>query len=269
MSTGAPMSALFDLVIGGALVAGSEKFLIWAKVRAAIGGIVLPLIHLYTGNGLLAGIQLVFSAGILLLLLGEAGKLRIGAGIAAAGLCLGLEFLGLAAIKSGSNPMINMVLSRQVEKEAVKVVEGEKFRYRVTSPNDKWFLRKADLAKKDNPLADRWLVRPDRDAHLMVLAEEVPGTGFLDMERFATVVLDNARKSVTGLVVIEQKSLPHTLPNKFIHTRGKVQGMDIETYYGLFIRDRILFQVLGFANQSGFPGVESELQQLIKSFESS
>jgi len=267
--TDSPVSMGIDFLIGGALLIGSGKFLTLAKIRAALGGLILPAIHMASGDPVLAALQVVFSVGLLLLLLGDAGKLRIGVGVAVVGLCLGLEAIGLhAAATGGGNPLARLFMSRELEKQAVSVVEGENFRYRLTSPNQEWYLRKSEVARKDNPLADRWLVRPDRDAHVMVIAEEVPGVGPVDVDRFAEIVIENARKAAGQLEIVSREPLPHRLPARLIHTRGTIDGMQVESYYGLFVRDRVIFQVMAFTRREGFAAVEPELLALIKSFES-
>lgn len=264
-----PVSMGLDLIIGGMLLAGARKLLILAKIRTVLGGLVLPAVHIAAGNPFVAGLQVVFSTGLLLLLFGNAGKIRIGLGVAAAGLCLGLEAMGLQSQVSGNlNPLSRFLLAGQLDKAPASVVEGDKFRYRLTSPNDKWFLRKAELAKKENPLADRWLVRPDKDAHVFVIAEEVPGAGSVDMDRFAKVVMDNARKGAKEVQLVEETRLLHRLPARLLHTRSTIEGMELEGYYGLFIRDRCIFQVVAFTRKKQFGGLASELLDLIKSFDS-
>jgi hypothetical protein len=52
-------------------------------------------------------------------------------------------------------------------------MRGDKFDYCVQVPSRDWYLRPAAAARKTNPLSDRWLMRPDYGAHVMIIGEQV------------------------------------------------------------------------------------------------
>lgn len=262
--TGIMVSMMIDIVIGGLLVTGNEKVLTWAKVRVVLGAILLGGVLIATGNAFQAAIQIAFSTGLLFLLLGEAGRVRIGLGAAVVGLCLALEGLGILWAASGSNPLGRLFMAGQLEKEPAGDVRGTKIPYHLTCPNERWYLRKAEAAHRDNAVVDRWLVRPDKDAHVIVIAETVPGRA--DMGRFADVVIANARKAATKLEVVDQSPLSSPLQEaRLIHCRGAIQGIEVEHYYGLFIQDQYIFQVVGWTHKKNFPEMGDELRQMIAS----
>ena len=259
-------SALIDLGLGVMLLLGNEKALLWARIRAGLGLLVLPLIHLATGDQLLAVIQVVFSSGLLALLLGHAGRVRAALGTAVVVLCLGLEGLGLMGAATGSNPLARWTLSRDVEPGAVTTVAGEAVRYELTFPGDHWYARKKAAVKKDNAVADRWLVFPERDAHVMIIAEQLPGGQVADMDKFAEVVVQNARQAVQNLEVIESGPLATSLQDgRLVHTRGSASGLAVETYHGLYIHGSYVIQVMAFCPQKAFPALESEFQEILGS----
>ena len=52
-----------------------------------------------------------------------------------------------------------------------------------------------------------------------------------------------------------------------LHTQATVNGLRVESYYGLYAREPWIFQVIGFTGQRQFASVEAELASLIASFE--
>jgi hypothetical protein len=80
-----PVGMLLDLVIGGWLLTGNPKVLPWARVRVVLGALVFPVVFFSSGQAFLGGLQVAYSAGLALLLFGDPGSLRIGAGLLATG----------------------------------------------------------------------------------------------------------------------------------------------------------------------------------------
>jgi hypothetical protein len=260
-----PISMLIDLVLGGMLLTGNSKALPWAKLRVVAGGLILPIVFFAQGQSLLGGLQLAFSAGLALLLFGEAGRLRLATGLLATGFGLALETVGLFGMATGTAPLARLQLAPTLERNPVEVVEGLACPYRVTAGGGRWYLRKAEAMKKDNPLADRWLVWPEKDAHVLVIAERLEPGIVVDMGKFAEVVLGNARKSSRDLRVINRDALP--TGGTLLHTRGTINGMAIESYYGLFAREPWIFQVVAFTSQRHFDSVKADLGAVVGSFE--
>jgi len=168
-----PVAMLIDLALGGWLVTGNPKGLPWAKFRVVAGGLILPAVFFWQGQTFLGGLQLAFSLGLALLLFGNAGRLRIAVGLLATGFGLALETVGLVGIATGTTPLAHIQMAPGLEREPVQTVEGEACRYHLTAGGDHWYLRKAEAARKDNALADRWIVWPERDAHVLVIAERL------------------------------------------------------------------------------------------------
>jgi len=265
LSFSSPVSVLIDLVLGGMLLTGNRKGLTWAKVRVVLGGLLLPVIYLTTGNWLLAALQVAFAGGLALLLFGDPGRPRLAGGLVAAGLVLALQTVGLIGMATGTAPLASAMLATSLEGDPVDTVEGEACPWRVTVGGQRWYLRKAEVAKRENPLADRWLVWPAKDAHVIVIAERLDPGLVVDMEKFVDVVLENASAEVTDLQLAGREALHDG--GTLVHATGTVDGLPVDYYYGLFASEPWIFQVVAFASRQQFPSVQGELRSIIDSFE--
>src|SRR5690606_31038547 len=153
------VGAAIDVLIGLALIAGSKGVIPWAIVRTVLGLIILTAIQAFR-DPFLAVMQLTVSCSLLLLLIGDASKPRIATGSAFFGTYALICVIGLSATVTGRNPIAALILrlSGSIEGEPAGVVTGADSHYRLHAPPDRWYLRTAKAAGKDNPLADRWLI---------------------------------------------------------------------------------------------------------------
>jgi len=259
-----PISMLIDLVLGGMLLMGNPKALPWTKVRVVLGGLLIPVIFFVAGNNLMACLQLAFSGGMALLLFGDAGRLRIGLGLTSAACVLALETIGLLGAATGISPLASLQLASSIDGDPVETVDGVAYPWRVTASGGHWYLRDAEIVQRDNPLADRWLVWPVKDAHVIVIAENAQ-VAAVDMDKFAQVVLNNARRSAPDMKVIARE--PLHAGGTLIHATGTVNGIAIEYYYGLFASEPWIFQLVAFTGQERFESVRSDFRSIIDSFE--
>src|SRR5262245_7011223 len=167
-----------DALLGLGFLLAQEALRPWVVVRVVAGGVGLA-VHYYTNEQMpvIAGVHLAFAVGLLLLVTGSlgAGRNALGsfcslASLAAAG------FLLLGTLR-GNNPLGRLSMMGQIESSPVRSVEGVAVPYRLTLPNDQWYLVLPEVAKREHADADRWLVRPDRDAHIRVVAMQMPTKG--------------------------------------------------------------------------------------------
>jgi hypothetical protein len=258
-----PVAMLIDLALGGMLVSGSAKGLTLAKIRAVLGLLILPILLVVQGESLLAGLQVAFSLGLILLLFGNAGAIRITTGLLATGGGLALETIGLLGIATGTQPLAHLTF--QAEAAVAEVVQGQACPWQLTAASGHWHLRKAEAVAKDNPLADRWLVWPEKDAHVLVIAERLDVDGDVDMERFVEVVLANARGTAPDLKLLDRQMLQGG--GVRLHTQGTYDGTPIETYHALFASEPWIFQVTAFSTQPRFDSVKDELSAIVASFQ--
>ncbi|MBK9264350.1 MAG: hypothetical protein IPM54_31680 [Polyangiaceae bacterium] len=262
------LPALIDVGIGIALLSKSKSVLPWAIFRAALGLVVFVALRLVQGDMFLAVMQMAVSGSLLLLLIGDASKPRIAVGSALFGIYGLLSLVGIGATVTGKNPLASVIQSAsgQLESEPAGVVTGEESHYQLTTPSDKWRLRTRESAKKDNPLADRWLTRPDVDAHVIVIAEKVAG-GMVMPDALTDAVIDNAKKASTQFAIIDRKPL-RTRPDdgRMLHTQSTVNGLAIESLVGVVGYYEHGFQIVAFAPRTSFASVEAELRSIVESF---
>lgn len=177
---------------------------------------------------------------------------------------------GAIALRSllGSNPLTRLVLAGQTEGPAVTSAEGRAFRYRITSTAKEWYFRKPALAKKDNALADIWLVKPAVDAHVLVIGERIGPGQSIDMDRFAQVVIDNARKNSESFTLVEQRPISNARGfGRLLHTKARIDKIDLEFYYGLYAREPEIYQIVASARSGKFAQVAPDLLEWVSSFE--
>lgn len=260
--------ALIDVVIGVMLLAKNNKVLPWAILRVALGLVIFVAIRAMQGDMFMLITQVAASSSLLLLLIGNAAKPRIAVGAALFGAYGLLKLIGIGAELTGVNPVASFIqgASGQLEKEPARVVTGVSSHYEISTPSDKWRLRTAAAAKKDNPLADRWLTRPDLDVHVIVIAEKLSGA-MVFPDALADVVLDNAKQTSVDVKVIDRGPL-RTRPDdgRMLHTQSTVDGLAIESLIGVVGYYEHGFQVVAFARRGVFAQVEPELRSIVESF---
>lgn len=262
------LPAIIDIAIGVSLLSKNKKVLTWAIFRAALGLVLFVGIRVAQGDMLSAVMQLAVSGSLLLLLIGNASKPRIAVASGLFGIYGLLSLVGIGAELTGTNPLASAIqgASGQLEPGPARNVTGKISHYQLSTPSDKWRLRTPEAARKDNPLADLWLIRPDIDAHVVVIAEKIPG-GMLTADALADVVVDNAKQSSTEFKLISRTPL-RTNPEdgRLLHTQSTVDGMAMESLIGVIGYYEHGFQVMGLARRGTFPQVEEELRSIIESF---
>jgi hypothetical protein len=167
----------------------------------------------------------------------------------------------------GRNMLGSLRYSGQLESTPVSVLRGDGFQYHLVPASPKWFLRKKEAARKDNPLADRWIVRPDKDAHVFVIAEHLPSAGSVDMDRFVTVVSQNARESASRFEVLSTASLSPVIASRLLEVRATFKRQNIRGYYGLYAREPYIYQVIAMASDAEFESIREDLKRTVSSFE--
>lgn len=135
--------------------------------------------------------------------------------------------------------------------------------YAITAPGERWQLRTAEAARADNPSADRWLIRPDRDAHVFVAFEDTAQP--VPIDALATTLQDIMRSNNSAVEFgpIE----PGPRGSLGFHVSLPTDKMTIEFEYRLHVVGTRSFQVVGFARKEFYPAVAAELRQALDSFE--
>jgi len=172
--------------------------------------------------------------------------------------------VGGTGMHFGYDPFGRLAWLGQVASRPVRLLEGTRVAYRMEFPPG-WYLRRGSMARKDNSRADRWVVRPDADAEVVVVVERRPDTTPVDMDRFEAAVTDTAAKHSDNFLILDE-AFPSS-EARLVHTRSRVEGGDIESIYGLFHRDACLIQVLAFCRKAAFVRLKAELWRIVRSFD--
>jgi hypothetical protein len=171
----------------------------------------------------------------------------------------------VVAAREATKPPFEMLPEslKKADDDAGERVHGELFGWSMQPPSTRWRVLPSAQAHKQNPLADRWLVRPDLDAHVLVIAEPL-AAGTLD--EFADAVTANLKANAT-LEGIERA--PWTVPGAQavkLHLRATLNGLKIECLTGLVRTPTHGFQVMGFSSVDHFGQVRPDLEKALASF---
>jgi hypothetical protein len=90
---------IIDILIGISLLQGKVRWRTLAIVRVALGAAIFTAIHLIGADYVLAVLQLVVSGSLLLVLVGEAKKVRIAVACSLFGVYALLEVVGLLLLR--------------------------------------------------------------------------------------------------------------------------------------------------------------------------
>ena len=233
-----------------ALLRGVTKWQKIAVYRVLLGALFFGGAAAIKEDWFQAGFQTLFSAALLGLLWGKAGRVRIVLSLAATALLVAVEGIGLYSLSTGRNPLTRVVLSMsdEIDGSPVAEIRGERATWSLKLPPGHWFLRKSAAAAKDNPLVDRWMIDPARDMHVLVIAEPVSDEVKLDADGLIKAVLDNARAAASTFKVIDPPApLTSTVgAARIAHSASTVNNINVETYHAVFLTKDVAFQVFGF-----------------------
>src|SRR2546428_1515207 len=256
---------IVDLIVGGGLLAGKANLQKWAIVRVILGMILFGAMFGAQKDMTSLAFQVVFSAALLLMLIGDAGKVRIGAGVALSAACLLLATVGVVQTYTGSNLAAAALLESKGEiSPAAGQLKGEQYGYCLSVPAHQWYLRAREVAAKDNAAADRWLTRPDLDVHVLIIGESVAPTMRINQEKFEQAVIEEMKGRLTKLENLGRQALP---VGAMLHLRGHAKTLDLEYYRGVFAAKNHRHQVVAFATPQSFARVELELAAMVRSFQ--
>lgn len=264
---GSILPAIIDLAIGASLLRGSTALAPWAMLRC-VGGLALSAVVYASKNPLAVVQQAVLTGAIIALLVGRAGPARTAVAGSLAGLSLILELLGIAVVAGGSNPIgsVMMALSGDIELTPVEHVTGRTAAYELTFPKGSWYRRNQAVVARDNPTADLWFVRPDRDAHVIVVAEHAPGN-FIPIDAYTDAILEHLKKDSGAARITARGAWP------LFGDRGRLvnaasttkEGLSIEWRYALVTVYERAYYIVGFANRDAMPQVDAEIRSIIDS----
>lgn len=260
-------SAVVDVLIGIQLLRGQLAWRIWAIVRCTLGTLLFVGMNVSAGDVFAAVLQSTVGVSLLTALVGDASRMRIGVA-----LTLFTPYLLLTALVFTQkfvdwNPLPGLIMemSGELEPGEVTLVTGVSRAWTLSSAPG-WRARRADVAQRDNPLADRWLVLPDVDAHVMVIVEPIERGSVVLISNYRDAVLENARRNASA-TLLHEEALPDG--SLLLHLSGRVEqeAFDFEQYLRIVVRPDSAYQVIGFTRTSRFEGMRLELRSMLDSFQ--
>jgi hypothetical protein len=261
---GGASSAIVDLILGALLVLGQRKVVPFCMVRVVLGAVYFLGVSLYSGDYATAAMQCALSGSLIGLLWGRPGLARF---VSSTALAAGYVLFAAFVLHGGTRARNaeTLLAANEIEVIGEGKVRGVSYPYRFDAPNDRWFLRSKDLAKRENPVCDQWLVRPDKDAHFLIIAEDLP-QGSVDIAAYEAAVLRNLENAATKVVVLQTGSLFESYaPSRRVHARATMMGLSIEYVYGLVVLGNQGFQFIGFASEAEFPSLAEDYQRMFDS----
>lgn len=263
-----PVPAVIDILIGISLIRGQTKYRGWAIFRV-IAGLVLMLAMagMKSDWGSALGVALL-GACVLLLLLGRAGRQRILVAAALYGLWFLLSMVGFMREITGYNVIGRVALGVNygLTQGAVEQAVGEAKPWKMYLPQQHWLARRPESAHRDNPIADRWFVWPERDLHALVIVEPLDRGSVLSMDAYVNAILENGQKAGSAFKLISREPIPGHKSAVMLHSENTIDKMDMAFYSGLFIENDCAYQVVTWGEKRHIAKVEGELQRIITSF---
>lgn len=254
-------SIIVDVIAGGALLAGKPKAKHIGLFRIGLGAVIFGGLMAAKGEFFLMGLQLVFSASLALLIVGAPARARIAVASVMAGFVFLFEAAGLVALGTGSNPLAAALMRMKGEASPIAgTVQGTKLDYCFEVPPG-WYLRAPEAAHRNQAASDLWLVKPELDAHVIVLAESLDRT--VSQERLEEVVVGQMQKSLQDFKLLGKSPLPG---GNVLRARGRAKELDLEYLRGVFAWQNRALQLVAFARPEAFARVEPDLQGMMRSF---
>ena len=262
-----PLSVILDLVVGVSLVAGSRKLVVLGIVRVVLGMVLFVGLMAAKGEVFASVVQAGLSTSLLLLLIGQAGRVRIIVAAVLFSSYAAIALAGLYGLSTGRDVIqqAKYVLGGETE-PAPADLTGVRHDYHVRLPSDAWRLRTTAAAHRDNPLSDRWLVRPDLDAHVLIVAEEAPGN-LIVADDYADVITENLRKAAATFDRQSRGPLKQ-YPDKgrIIRAKARMDNLDIEYLVATVGDYGRAYQLVGFASRTTFARAEPDIRAILESF---
>ena len=216
------------------------------------------------GGRAVTWVTLVGSLGAMALVLGRASKVRAVLAYVLGGLALAIQGAVLLVLVTHLDQILDKTFA---DTPRADLVTGVKLPYTLRAPSRDWRLRSKALMAKENPVADRWLWNTDRDAHILIIAEDTVHD-VVSMAPFVRTVIGNARAKSPDYAVLEVEELPTARGfGRLMHARGHVNGLDIEYLDGLITDETRAFQIMAFCKSTDYAALRGEFLRAIQSFQ--
>jgi hypothetical protein len=251
-----------DAVLGGLLVLGQRRVVSFCIVRVGLGALLALGLSLYSGGAATAAVmQLALSGALLGLLWRRPGSARLALSsvVATASVLLAAFVLHTGGRTRSAEELL---AANEIEVIDEGNVRGAAHDYRFEAPNARWYVRSREVVKRENPIADRWLVRPDKGAHFVIVVETLSGEG-VDVGDYQNAVLESLENAATRVEVLDTGNLLEEYEqSRRVRARAVVSGLSIDYTYGLVVFRHRGYRFIGFAGEREFPSVAPEFQHM-------
>lgn len=252
--------ALIDLLLGAALLAGDDRLAGLVRLRVAVGAVLWTGVSLAESDPWAAGLQLLFSAGLLLLLVGRPSRGRMWGGVAAVSPCILLAAFALslrpdADLEAPARADLSeLTAPRRLEGHPVPGgrVAGPGYALRV--PSREWRQVDAGRVFEQNPALDAWIFEPTAENQVQVIAERLDAGVRVKRSALVDLAVANVLRGASESRVLKQ--VEHG-PNVVVHSVATFDGRPFEYRHRIFMEGRVVIQVLAFAPEGALtPGTE-------------
>lgn len=262
-------SIMVSLVIGGLLVAGIEKALIWAKISVIAGAVLYTAQYVVAKDYFMSAFQLAFSIGLLLLLFGRPQRIRIGVAAILLMAYFGLEVLGLQQEFTGQHFLTSQFVKARNDLEPIEgnTIRGIVAPYSFEVDGDHWMAMTQEGIRAENSVVERWLVQPKFDAHLFTIPEVLEEGDSIPLTDLVDAVIANGREGSDQFTVNEQKDLPsHPGTGVFLDATVVFDGDPYHFNYGIYSIGNTAVQVVCYAFEESFSHIQKDCSRAIESF---
>lgn len=260
---------IVSVMLGGLLLAGVEKALIWAKISVIAGTIIYTAQYVAARDFSMAAFQLAFCLGLLLLLFGRAERMRLGIAVALLLAYFGLEVLGLQQEFTGRHLLTPQFVKARNDLEPLQTdtIKGIVAPYTFEVDSSHWMSMTQAGIQAENPVVDRWLVQPEYDAHLFTIPEILEKGESIDLDNLVDAVIANGQEGSEKFTVNERKALAsHPGTGVYLDATVIYDGDPYRFNYGIYSIGHAAVQVVCYAFEKSFSHVKDDCMRAINSF---
>lgn len=248
-------SSAIDVLISVSILRDKNKWILWAKIRVAVG------LAFYGGTSIIAGdywslgVQVILSLSLLLVLIGNAGPVRRAISIA---------LFGVLAILSISGTAFDIGRPARLTRQYSLVELEPIVDFDVPALPKSWKMRDPASYSFENQDVNLWLVNPRDDSHILIIQEFAgPGT---DHASFVAAVQANAR-SVGELTILSENTYRENGSMRtLMDTEVATQGTVLRYKYSLLSNESTFIQIICFALVEDYESAVDDFDAFIEEF---
>ena len=210
-------ASIIDIAIGISIIMNKDKWILYAKIRVIGGLIVYSVIAIASKDYWTLFVQVLLSISMLLVLLGNAGKVRKILSIILFSFIILLYTIGTFSLYSGDS----LIDGFRLTKEYTLIDIDDNDMFKLPSLPQKWKMRSKDSYSDENQYVDLWLVDPFKDSHIMIIYESFDYMHGIEHQTLIENILNNA-KAVGEIDVLNEDRDIYNLTTKKEEVRNGI-----------------------------------------------